>query len=41
MKKDMITIIKKEFARFFGDKRVVFNTLLMPGILIYVIYTFM
>ncbi|MCI8692854.1 MAG: ABC transporter permease [Lachnospiraceae bacterium] len=41
MKKDMITIIKKEFARFFGDKRVVFTTLLMPGLLIYVIYTFM
>lgn len=41
MKKDMITIIKKEFARFFKDKRVVFTTLLMPGLLIYVIYSFM
>lgn len=41
MKNDMITIIKKEFARFFGDKRVVFTTILMPGLLIYVIYSFM
>ena len=41
MNKDMITIIKKEFARFFGDKRVVFTTLLMPGLLIYLIYSFM
>ena len=41
MKKDMFTIIKKEFARFFGDKRLVFTTVLMPGLLIYFIYTFM
>lgn len=41
MKKDMVTLIKKEFARFFGDKRVVFTTILMPGLLIYLIYTFM
>lgn len=41
MKKDMLTIIKKEFARFFGDKRMVFTTVLMPGLLIYLIYSFM
>lgn len=41
MKKDMLTIIKKEFSRFFGDKRLVFSTILMPGLLIYLIYTFM
>ena len=41
MKKDMLIIIKKEFARFFGDKRVVFTTILMPGLLIYLIYSFM
>ncbi len=41
MKKDILTIIKKEFARFFGDKRMVFTTILMPGILIYVMYSFM
>ena len=41
MKKDMLTIIKKEFSRFFGDKRLFFTTVLMPGLLIYCIYTFM
>ena len=41
MKKDMLTIIKKEFARFFGDRRMVFTTVLMPGLLIYIIYSFM
>lgn len=41
MKKDMMTIIKKEFARFFGDKRMVFTTVLMPGLMIYILYTFM
>ena len=37
----MLTIIKKEFARFFGDKRMVFTTIIMPGLLIYLIYSFM
>lgn len=41
MKNDMLTIIRKEFARFFGDKRLVFSTILMPGLLIYLIYSFM
>ena len=41
MRKDMLTIIKKEFARFFGDKRMVFTTVLMPGLMIYILYTFM
>lgn len=41
MKRDMLTIIKKEFARFFGDKRMVFTTVLMPGLMIYILYTFM
>lgn len=41
MSKNMITIIKKEFARFFGDKRLVFTTVLMPGLMIYVMYSFM
>lgn len=41
MKKNMITIMKKEFARFFRDKRMVFTTILMPGLLIYLIYSFM
>lgn len=41
MSKNIITIIKKEFSRFFGDKRMVFTTVLMPGLLIYVLYSFM
>ena len=41
MKSDMLTIIRKELARFFKDKRMVFTTILMPGLLIYLIYTFM
>ncbi|MCM1560858.1 MAG: ABC transporter permease subunit [Butyrivibrio sp.] len=41
MRRDMLTIMKKEFARFFGDKRMVFTTVLMPGLMIYVLYTFM
>ena len=40
MKSNIITVMKKEFARFFGDKRMV-AMMLMPGILIYVIYSFM
>ncbi|MBQ2705886.1 MAG: ABC transporter permease [Agathobacter sp.] len=40
MKSDLFTIMKKEFARFFGDKRMIM-TAIMPGILIYVLYTFM
>ena len=33
--------MKKEFARFFGDKRMVMSVVLLPGIMIYVMYTFM
>lgn len=40
MKSDLFIIIKKEFARFFGDKRMVLTTL-MPGLLIYVMYSMM
>lgn len=40
MKSDLLTIIKKELARFFGDRRMV-TAAIMPGILIYVMYTFM
>ena len=41
MKSNIITIMKKEFARFFKARRMVFTTIFMPGILIYVMYTFM
>jgi len=41
MKTNLWTIMKKEFARFFGDKRMVLSVLLLPGIMIYAIYSFM
>lgn len=41
MKNSIFTIIKKELARFFGDRRMVFTTILLPGLLIYFLYTFM
>lgn len=41
MKSSLLTIMKKEFARFFGDKRMVFTTILMPGLIIYIMYSFM
>lgn len=40
MRSNVTTIVRKELARFFGDKRMVFSVL-MPGILIYIIYSFM
>ena len=41
MKINIITIIKKEFARFFKDPRMVLSTIILPGLLIYVLYSFM
>lgn len=41
MKSNIITIMKKEFARFFKDKRMVLTTIFMPGFMIYVLYSFM
>lgn len=38
MKKTIFTVLKKELARFFGDKRMVAVTLL-PGVLIYCVYS--
>lgn len=40
MKSDLLTIIRKELTRFFGDKRML-SAVIMPGVLIYVMYTFM
>ncbi|MCI9392891.1 MAG: ABC transporter permease [Oscillospiraceae bacterium] len=40
MRNGVLTIMKKELDRFFGDRRMVFS-ILMPGILIYVMYCFM
>ena len=41
MKSNTLTIIKKEFARFFGDRQLLFTAVIMPGLLIYIIYSFM
>ena len=38
---NVLTIIKKEFARFFKDKRLVLSTLILPGLLIFLLYTLM
>ena len=35
------TIMKKEFDRFFKDKRMVMSTLLLPGLMIYFVYSIM
>ena len=40
MKNSIFTIMKKELARFFGDKRLVIS-ILIPGVLVYVLYCFM
>ena len=39
--KNILTVISKEFARFFRDKRLVLGTLILPGLLIFVLYTLM
>ena len=41
MKTEIIAIIKKELFRLFSDKRLVFMTILFPGIMIYVMYSLM
>jgi len=41
MRSNIVTIIKKEFAKFFGDKRLVFTTLLLPGLMIFFMYSVM
>lgn len=41
MKSNVLTIIKKEFARFFGDRQLLFTAVIMPGLLIYIIYSLM
>ena len=41
MKNAIFTIMKKELRRFFGDKRMVFSTIIMPGLMVFIMYTFM
>lgn len=38
---NILTIMKKELSRFFKDTKLVISTLLLPGLLIYVMYSFM
>ena len=37
---NILTVMKKELRRFFGDKRMLM-TLVLPGLLIYIIYSLM
>lgn len=41
MKNNIWTIVKKELFRFFGDRRILFSSVLLPGIMIYAMYSFM
>ena len=41
MKSNTLTIIKKEFARFFGDRQLLFTAVIMPGLMLYLIYSLM
>ena len=41
MKNQTWTIIRKELSRFFGDRALFFTTVIMPGLLIYFIYSVM
>lgn len=41
MNNSILTIMKKELARFFGDRKILFSTILLPGLMIYVLYSFM
>ena len=40
MRNNTVAVMKKEFSRFFGDKRMIVM-ILLPAILIYVVYSFM
>lgn len=41
MRNNMMTIIKKELYRLLGDKKTLFTTIIFPGVMIYILYTFM
>lgn len=38
---NILNIFRKECARFFGDKQLLFTSVLMPGLLLYLMYTLM
>ncbi len=41
MKSNLATIIRKELSRFFTDRKLLFSTVIMPGLMIFIIYTLM
>ena len=41
MKNTAFVVFKKELTRFFGDKRLLFTTVLLPGLIIFVMYSVM
>ena len=41
MRNNIVTILKKECTRFFKDKRMLFSTVLLPGVMIFFMYSFM
>lgn len=41
MNKNILSVMKKEFARFFRDPRMVLTALILPGAMVFILYTFM
>jgi sodium transport system permease protein len=39
--RELWSVARKEFARFFGDRRMVLTALVLPGLMIYLVYSFM
>lgn len=39
--RNIIIVAKKELFRFFTDKRLLFSTIILPGLMIYILYSFM
>lgn len=37
--KNIQTIVKKELLRFFSDKRMIFSVIIMPGLMLYLLYS--
>ena len=40
-KSNIVAIIRKEFTRFFTDRRLVMTAIILPGLMIYLLYSFM
>lgn len=41
MKSNLATIVRKELSRFFMDRKLLLTTVIMPGLMIYIIYSLM